>query len=336
VRTQLLQRRKLATARRAGYDHYTVPKKFAVGFVDAPNADHLALRGMPNLRALLFNAPIPAEHMRRYIEARGLGVFDEIVVVSKDRSLFREIQLQAAPSVPPRPRSIFVDPFLVVLIELPDFFGRALRLGMNGLGRSVFADDGSTLTREAPRRQDRLAAGYHREGWRCRIVKTSLTRSLVIPSVRRKWTAFQLDEKLRVVASAQRCGLMDAGSTRDCLFTRQRACAHCGHRFFETARFANYGLRKVARPTSFAPSAPGDARAKCRLRLSGFVKETPRLGCAASVLRGSDQGARACDHWPPGPPPSPRIERATDEFAKLGLPVGGGRTDRAGLADHGL
>lgn len=124
---QIALRRRLALAIATGYDHYTIPGNFLVGFVEKPDRSRLRRVGLSVADALVFNAPIPGAAMKKYLDARDSELFDEIVVASIDRTLFRDLRGNPVP-----PQSMYKDPFLVGLVGAPQMFGRTLQVGPRG------------------------------------------------------------------------------------------------------------------------------------------------------------------------------------------------------------
>lgn len=66
--------------------------------------------------------------MPAYLKARRSRTFDEIVVASSDAGLFRTVSLP----LPPPPVSMYRDPFLVGLVDVPDIFETPFRIGTSG------------------------------------------------------------------------------------------------------------------------------------------------------------------------------------------------------------
>lgn len=128
------QRFRVLAALRAGYDPYTIPADFTVGFVEPPDPSSVRKFAL-NETPLIFNTPIIDPYLGRFIEARRNNLFDLIVVASADSSLFERL---------PEPPSIYVDPVMVGLINAPEFFERTLTVGERG--DSVIAGFGFLIT----------------------------------------------------------------------------------------------------------------------------------------------------------------------------------------------
>jgi len=91
---------KIISAIETGYEPYTIPETFYAGLVETrrPWQDSNGIW-------LRFNAPMPAEVLDKYEEARKSKLFDTFLVASPDRDLFEEIS------------PITVEPFLVGYVK---------------------------------------------------------------------------------------------------------------------------------------------------------------------------------------------------------------------------
>lgn len=121
---QLERRRRIAEIVASGYDPYTIPPTFMVGFVEPPTAANLTRLGKRT--AYVFNASIPHMQLRKYLEAKDSGLFDQIVVASSDQALFRRVSVKGPPY------GSYVDPFIVGFVSLSEVYGRDFTFGVMG------------------------------------------------------------------------------------------------------------------------------------------------------------------------------------------------------------
>lgn len=93
IETQLLCARKVIEAVRLGYEPYTIPDNFYVGLINERDMGRGVVIG------LIFQAPMPAKIIDQYTGAQRTKLFDNFLVASPDRSIFRQVSSLACEPV---------------------------------------------------------------------------------------------------------------------------------------------------------------------------------------------------------------------------------------------